>query len=333
MTVVINIIPLRLTMPSYRRVIRPDLPKIDMPVVKIERSFCRIIACILGFLWCTLRILWYWIERIFLVVLILSLSIGLAWWLSLKPSLLRDWENADALLPEISWSGNLVTIANVRDHLWTSDSVFTPRYSTGIYNLDELDGVSYVITPFSSHDGPAHTMLTFSFSGGEHIAISPEIRKERGESFSAIQWLFNQYEFEYIIAHEDDVIKLRTNYRKNEVYMYPIKTEKDKIQTLFRSMLIRTDKLTKEPEFYNTLWNNCATNILIHANALRKEKLIAWFYTLLPSHSDEILYEAWLIDTKLPTLEAARAYYRIDELARTISGGVDFSTLIHKTIR
>ena len=319
-------------MPSHRRVIRPDLPKIDTPVTQKQGSFCRISVQIFALLWCTLRILWYWIERLALVLLLLSLTIGLAWWLSLKPSLLRDWENADAILPEITWSGNLVTIANVRDHLWTSDSVFTPRYSTEVYHLDDLIGVSYVITPFSNYDGPAHTMLTFSFSGGEYITISPEIRKERGESFSAIQWLLNQYELIYVIAHEDDVIKLRTNYRKNEVYMYPIKTEKDKIQALFRSMLIRTDKLTKEPEFYNTFWNNCATSILIHANALRKEKLIAWFYALLPSHSDEILYEAWLIDTKLPTLDAARAYYRIDELARTISGGGDFSALIHTAI-
>ena len=174
-------------MPSHRRVIRPDLPKIDTPVTQKQGSFCRISVQIFALLWCTLRILWYWIERLALVLLLLSLTIGLAWWLSLKPSLLRDWENADAILPEISWSGNLVTIANVRDHLWTSDSVFTPRYSTEVYHLDDLIGVSYVITPFSNYDGPAHTMLTFSFSGGEYITISPEIRKERGESFSAIQ--------------------------------------------------------------------------------------------------------------------------------------------------
>ena len=142
----------------------------------------------------------------------------------------------------------------------------------------------------------------------------------------------NQFELIYVIADESDVIKLRTNYRKNEVYMYPIRTGKDEMRMLFRSMLIRTDKLSREPEFYNTLWNNCTTSILTHANALRDNKLSGGIYRILPSHSDEVAYAAGLIDTKLP-LEQARVYYRIDELARSVSGEQDFSKLIRKEVR
>ena len=114
--------------------------------------------------------------------------------------------------------------------------------------------------------------------------------------------------------------------------MYPIKTEKKMIQVLFRSMLIRSDKLSEEPEFYNTLWNNCATSILMHANALRSDKLFAGLYTVLPSHSDVLLYDAGLIDTQL-SLENARAYYRIDEIARSATGDLDFSKRIRKPIQ
>ena len=89
--------------------------------------------------------------------------------------------------------------------------------------------------------------------------------------------ILNQFEIQYVLASETDVIKLRTNYRKNQVYMYPINTSKDKIQALFRSMIIRTDKLTREPEFYNTLWNNCTTSILRHVNSLRADKLLGEF--------------------------------------------------------
>lgn len=42
-------------------------------------------------------------------------------------------------------------------------------------------------------------------------------------------------------------------------------------------------------------------------------------YTILPAHSDEIVYRAGLIDTKL-SLPEARAYYRVDEIARSASG-------------
>lgn len=284
------------------------------------------------FFWYLLRICWYWFERIFLVVFLCVITIWLAWWLSQKPSLYRDWEKQDALLPIISWSGNSVNIENIRDHRWKTDTDFIPWYYTGSFNLDEIEKVYYIITPFSDKDGPAHTMLSFSFSGWKNIVLSPEIRKERGESFDALNGVLNQYEIQYIVATESDIIKLRTNYRKNEVYMYPINTPKEKIAWVFRSMLIRADKLTKEPEFYNTLWNNCTTSVLSAANALRHEKLQWWIYTLLPSHSDELVYSAWLIDTKL-SLPDARSYYRIDELARSLSESADFSQSIRKPVQ
>ncbi len=283
--------------------------------------FCRVIV-----------IFWYWFQRIFFVVFSLSLVVWLAWWLSQKPTLYKDWDSMDAILPEISWSGDTVTIAHIRDFVWKSETEYTPRYMTGTYALADIEWVHYVITPFSDHDGPAHTMLTFSFSGGRHLAISAEIRKIRGQTFDAIDGILNQYQIAYVIATESDVIKLRTNYRNNEVYIYPIKTEKEKIQLLFKSMLIKADRLTREPEFYNTLWNNCTTSILDHANSIRIDKLAGGKYRLLPSHSDEIVYAAGLIDTTL-SLSDARDYYRIDEIARSATGSMDYSSLIRKSIR
>ncbi len=142
----------------------------------------------------------------------------------------------------------------------------------------------------------------------------------------------NQYELIYVIADEEDIIKLRTNYRKNDVYMYPINTSKEKIQALFRSMLIRADKLAKEPEFYNTLWNNCTTSILNHANALRENKLVGGKHTILPAHSDELIYHAGLIDTQLPLAEA-RTYYKIDDIAEMASRDKDFSKIIRRQMQ
>ncbi len=307
----------------------------DRPVrnKKSPNFFSRILAILshaFTYIWLFITFLWYWFERLFLVTLIISLTIWLAWWLSQKPSNLRDWTLAESILPAVSWSGNIALIKNVRNHLWTTDKEFTPGYYDAEYNLDEIESLHYLITPFSDHDGPAHTMLSFTFSGGQHIVISWEVRKERWEDFDALKGILNQFELMYVIADEDDIIKLRTNYRKNNVYMYPIKTEKAKIQALFRSMLIRTDKLSHEPEFYNTLWNNCTTSLLVHANALRSDKLPWNRYTILPSHSDGLVYAAGLIDTALP-LSEARTYYRVDELARReSSSGSLFSSVIRK---
>lgn len=268
-------------------------------------------------------------EKIFIVIFLLIIAIWLAWWTSQQPSLYRDWEPQDAILPEISWSWNIVNIKNIRDHKWIDDKNFEANYLEKSYNIDEIEWLHYLITPFSDFVGPAHTMLSFSFSNGEKIVISAEIRKEYGENFDAIKWIMNQFEIQYVIATEDDVVKLRTNYRKNDVIMYPIDTPKEKIAHIFRSMLVRADKLTREPEFYNTIWNNCTTSILRHANAFREDK-IGWSkYLILPAHSDEILFSENLVKTNLP-IEEARKFYNISEKARNIAEWENFSEIIRK---
>lgn len=321
-------------MATHRRIVRSNstslesVPTQDSSLAIFLRSLHRIFSIFYRFL----KIVWYWFERFFLIIFLIVLICWLAWWLSQKPSIYRDWDSVDAITPQITWSGNTARINNIRNHIWKSDIDFTPWYLDLSYSLDEIEWMQYIITPFSEYDGPAHAMISFSFSGWRHIVISPEIRKEKWESFDAVNGLLNQYELYYLVATEDDIIKLRTNYRNNQVYMYPIKTEKEKIQSIFRSMLVRTDKLIKEPEFYNTIWNNCATSVLSHANAFRIDKLDAWIQSLLPARSNELIYNAGLIDTNLSITEA-REYYRIDEDARSVSGETIFSETIHKPIK
>lgn len=114
--------------------------------------------------------------------------------------------------------------------------------------------------------------------------------------------------------------------------MYPLKLEKEKMKALFISVLKRADKLTREPEFYNTLWNSCSTDILSHTNALRQED-IGWnFDVLLPAYSDKIAYDLGLIDTKL-SYEEARNYYQINELAEKYAESPDFSEKIRPEIK
>lgn len=283
-------------------------------------------------IWWIVRVIWYWLERIFLIAFLLTLTAGLAWWLSQKPSLQRDWEEQDARLPTISWSGNTVFIDNIRNHNWTSDTDFTPNYLSEIYDINTINSLYYIITPFSDKDGPAHVMLSFGFEDGRKVVISGEIRKERGESFDILKGVMNQYELQYVIATEEDVIKLRTNYRNNTVIMYPVETPREYMSHIFRSMLIRADKFNSEPEFYNTFWNNCTTSLLMHANALRKEKISWNKYLILPSHSDEILYKEGLIKTNL-SLSDARAYYTISDIAKNAPENADFSEIIRKSIQ
>jgi len=140
----------------------------------------------------------------------------------------------------------------------------------------------------------------------------------------------------YVIWDERDLIELRANYRKDQVILYPITAEKKDIQKLFLSVMQRAKSLSETPEFYNTLTKTCTTSILSHVNILREEKSkspIEWGKKIfLPSHSDEIAYDLWLIDTDLPLAEA-REYYTINELSEQYAGDENYSTLIRKERR
>lgn len=180
-------------------------------------------------------------------------------------------------------------------------------------------------------DGFAHTMLSFGFTWNRYLSVSAEIRKEVWESFHPVLGLLNKYEIVYVIWDERDLIELRANYRKDQVILYPIKAEKKDIQKLFLSVIQRAKRLSETPEFYNTLTNTCTTSILSHVNILREENLkfpIEWGKKIfLPSHSDEIAYDVWLIDTDLPLAEA-REYYTINELSEQYAWDENYSTLI-----
>ena len=264
----------------------------------------------------------------------LTISFLLMFYLSLKtPSLDRDWNLDQKILPEISFSWNIVSIKNIRNFEYETTTKYSVNYYDREFNLDEIKSLYYIIEPFSSFDWPAHTMMSFWFENWDYISISAEIRKKSWEFFSAFKWLLRQYELVYMIWDERDLIKLRANYRKDEVIMYPINTSQENIKNIFISMLERADKLSKKPEFYNTLTNNCTTSILEHANEIRestnKEKIWWSIYAFLPSHSDKIVYDLWLIDTSL-SLPEAREYYKINDLSEKYFENDDYSKMIRR---
>lgn len=261
------------------------------------------------------------------------LFLPLVFLLSKTPSLDRNWNLDQKILPEISFSWNIVSIKNVRNFDYKSTSDYIVNYYDRDYILDDINSLYYIIEPFSNYDWPAHTMMSFGFSNWDYLTISAEIRKEVGESFSAVKWLLKQYELVYMVWDENDLVKLRANYRKDEVIMYPIKTSKENIKNIFVSMLKRADYLTKNPEFYNTITNNCTTSILKHANEIRqstnKSKIWWSIYTFLPSRSDTVVYDLWLIDTSM-TLEQAREYYKINDLSENFWDHIEYSKFIRK---
>lgn len=232
-----------------------------------------------------------------------------------RPSLNRDWSPDEATLARAEISGNTIYVTNIRNINYRTTSDYDIHYYDKTFDLDKIQSVWYMVEPFSGYGaGAAHTLVSFGFEGGDYVAISAEIRKEKGESFSAPKGLLRQYELIYVVADERDVIKLRSNYRKDDVFLYPVKTTKENMQKLFVSMLTRANKLATEPEFYNTLTNTCTTSIVGHVNEIVPGRIPFSYKVLMPGYSDELARQVGLIDSALP-IEELRAKYIINDKA------------------
>jgi hypothetical protein len=182
--------------------------------------------------------------------------------LATTPSLTRNWTADQKVLATSKIDGDTVSISNIRNINYRSTTDYDVRYYDKTFDLNKLESVWYMVEPFSGF-GAAHTLLSFGFGGNDYVAISVEIRKEEGEAFSALKGFLRQYELVYVIADERDVIKLRSNYRKDKVFLYPVNTTKENMRKLFLSMLARANKLATEPEFYNTTTNTKSKEFIL----------------------------------------------------------------------
>lgn len=241
-----------------------------------------------------------------------------------RPSNDREWSPDQAVLPEATVSGHVVRIRGVRNFAYESTDRYVPAWYDTTYDLDSLRRAWFVVEPFSGWRGPAHTFLSFEFAGPRFVAISVEIRKERGESFSPVKGLLRQYELMYVIGDERDLVRLRSNFRHDSVFVYPVRAPVERVRAVFLDMLGRAEALRAHPEFYNTLTNTCTTNIVRHVNRIAPHR-VPWSYKLLlPGYSDKLAYDIGLIDTALP-FEAARRKFYVGDRALVYGDSADFS--------
>jgi hypothetical protein len=252
----------------------------------------------------------------------------LAWWSTIQPSNDRDWQPDVAVLPWATIDGDLVTVHNIRNFSYRSETEFTPAYYDKTFKLHELESVDLIASYWM---GPAiaHTFLSFGFRGGDYLAISIETRKERNESYSTVKGFFKQYELYYVVADERDVIRVRTNYRKDppeDVYLYRIYGPVENARRLFLEYMIAINALKDKPEFYNTLTTNCTTGIWLHTRINPGHLPFSW-KLLLSGYVPEYVYEQHRLDSRLPFDELKRRSH-INARAQAADVAQDFSQRI-----
>ena len=255
-----------------------------------------------------------------------------SWWSTIPPKQDRDWAPEYARLPYATINGDLVTIHNIRNFDYRTETDFTPRYYDKTFDLRQLDSVD-VIASYWMGDAIAHIFLSFGFSGKDFIAISIETRRQQHQSYSTIAGFFKQYELFYVVADERDLIRLRTNYRKNpleDVYIYRTRAPADNARRIFLDYIREINSLAQKPEFYNALTTNCTTSILTHTRVNPGDVPLSW-KILLSGYVPQYLYERHAIDTSLP-LEELKRRSHINAAAQASDNAADFSQRIRATL-
>ena len=259
---------------------------------------------------------------------LIAFAATLVWWSTIDPRNDRDWQRDVALLPSAEIEGNIITLRNIRNFKYRSETDYTPRWYDKTVDLRKLNSLD-LIAVYWMGDAIAHTILSFNF-GGEYVAISIEIRKEKGESFSALAGFFRRYELMYIVGDERDLIGLRANIRnpKEDVYLYRVKTNPEKVRHLFLRYIAKINQLNQRPEFYNSGTTNCTTNIVTHIEAVQRNVPLSW-KMLLSGYFPNLFYEREGLDQSLPFDELRRKSL-INQSAQAANGADKFSHLIRQ---
>ena len=243
------------------------------------------------------------------------------------PSNDKDWIPEHRTLAWAEVEGNKLKVHNVRNCEFFSYRDCLVEHYDRTYDLSQIQTVDFLMVPFNETPALAHTMLSFGFANGDYVGVSVEVRLERGESYSPTLGLFGQFELIYVVADERDLVRVRTEYRDVDVLVYRTKATPDQARRLLVDVMQRVNELRDKPEYYDTLSNNCTTNIVRHINTLAPGRVPYDYRILLPGFADNLAYELGLLDTSKPFAELKQVA-RVNDLALRYKDDPQFSQRI-----
>jgi len=291
-----------------------------MRAVRVAAATVWAIGCLV--LW----VAWFgWRAWWALPGLLASFAALLAWWATIRPRNDRVWADDVARLLHGEVEGPRVVLHNVRDFEWRGDDDYDVRWETREYDLDHLAGVDAILSYWSG-EAIAHAMLSFGFDDGRHVVFSVEIRRKRGEAFSEIGGFFRQFELILIAADERDIVRVRSNVRGEDDYLFPLRMPREAMRSLFLSYVDAANELVGTPRFYNTVTSNCTT--IGYRMAKRIDGALPFdLRLLLTGYLPEYLGDNGTLDPRL-SVDEWRRLGRITERARATRPQDDFSAAI-----
>jgi Domain of unknown function (DUF4105) len=272
-----------------------------------------------------------WQGRAGPAFLFFAIAFGIlgVWWQHIVPTNDRQWADDVAKITSGTIEGNRVTLRNVRNFDWRSNDDYTQRWETRVYDLDRLNSVDMIM---SYWDGwaIAHMLISFGFDDGQHVAFSVEVRRQKNQTYSEIGGFFKRDGLSIIAADERDVIRVRTNIRREDDYLYRIRMPLSAMRSLFLGYIEQADALLETPRFYNTITVNCTT--LVYHMMKRIVGYLPWSYRLLfTGYLPAYVYRVGGLDQRF-SLEELRTLGRITDRARQSDRADTFSQDIRQSI-
>ena len=267
-------------------------------------------------------------RRMSIVLAVLYLGVA-AWWLAIPPSHDRPWRPEVAVMPRAFIDGDRVRITGVRNFEYRTRNDFNVRYEEREISLSHLTGIDFYVS-YWSEGLVGHTFLSFIFDNALPLSISIETRPEVGEGFNPIASLFKQFELIYVVGDERDIVGVRTNQRRETVYLYHLNASPEAARRLLLVYLARINELADRPEFYHLLSNSCTINIIRYANAAGRVGRLDIRH-IFNGLIDNYLYYSGRIDTSLPFDELRRRSL-INEAAQAADDAPDFSERVRASL-
>jgi hypothetical protein len=267
---------------------------------------------------------WPWALAVWFGLLVVTII----WWVSLLPRPDRDWKTGMDVLPRVELVGDVLRVRQFRNFRYTASGEPLPQYEERTFDLTKLSSLDYFLAHWS---GPviAHTLVSFGFDDGQFLVLSVEARLERSESYSALRGLCRSYELIYVLGDERDIIQLRTNIRRERVYLYRVRMPRQEVRQLLVDFLARAARLEERPEWYNSITSNCTTNLFYR----RKHRVPWWLrpHIFLNGYSARAMYLRGFLDQSLPFKEL-QARSEIRERALAAGDAANFSEQIRTHI-
>ena len=203
-----------------------------------------------------------WALTIWLALLVITIT----WWFTLRPRSDADWAEGMEVLPRAEITGDMLHVRHFRNFSYLESGEAVPRYEERTYDLAKLLSLDYFLSHWS---GPvmAHTLVSFGFDDGQFLCVSVKAHRQRWQSYSPLWGLFRSYQLFFVLGDERDIVRLRTNIRREQVYMYRVRFAPQQLRRLLLDYVRRIETLAVQPAWYNSVASNCTTNLFYHNRA------------------------------------------------------------------